>query len=103
VATTVKTDAPDNGAALDALADFRVSTKRAAQFKVADSAKRAPVPAHADGALVMRAARSSDGAPYLLCTAPGVKDTAIPLSAVGAAIAHGVITRDEIKLLLGES
>lgn len=85
----------------DALADFKVSAKRAPMYVAAEKAPRVAVPAVSDAALVTRGAHAKTGVPVLMIV-DGSAYTALPLSAIGAAIAGGVITRDEINALLGQ-
>lgn len=96
MATDVKVKSP-----ADALADFKVSARRAPIYVRADKAPSAPVPAVSDAAIVTRGAHGKTGVPVLLVQ-DGSAQTALPLSAIGAAIASGVISRDEINALLGQ-
>jgi hypothetical protein len=84
---------------VDALADFKVSARRAPIYNVADKAARVAVPAISDAAQVTRGAHAKNGTPVLLVQ-DGSAQHALPLSAIGAAIAGGVITRAEIDALL---
>ena len=97
-----KTDAPEQDAPAldtDALAPFVVSTARD-PFVIADDAIRAPVSAAGADAYVTRAARAGAGTPVLLLVTGRSKPQAIDLSAIGAAITHGAITRVELDALL---
>lgn len=82
----------------DVLADFKVSTRRAPTYTYSDSAPRAFVPAVSDVAFVTRGAHAKSGAPVLL-VCDGSAMTALPLSAIGQAIAGGVIAPAEIAAL----
>jgi hypothetical protein len=85
-------------ATVDTLADFRVSVARPATYKIADNARRVPVPAISDAAYVARGVHAKTGAPALIIT-DGSAQRAIELCAVGAAIAGGAITRAELDAL----
>jgi hypothetical protein len=91
---TKTVDAP----ALDLLADFRTSARRAPMYTAASDATRALVPAVSDAAYVTRGAHAKNGTAVLLVQ-DGSTQTALPLAAVGAAIAAGVITRAELDAL----
>ena len=92
--------APADGA-LELLADFRVTAKRAPIYAAGKDAKRAPVPTVSDVAYVTRGAHTKTGAPVLMVV-DGSTISALALPAIGAAVAGGVISRAEIAALLGE-
>jgi hypothetical protein len=93
---------PAAPAPADVLADFRVAQPRRAMYAAADGAPRASVPAVSDVAYVTRGAHVKSGAPVLMIV-DGSAQSALTLSAIGAAIAGGVISKPEIAALLGES
>src|ERR1035437_962222 len=71
--------------AVDVLADFKVSVARAPRYREVGS--RASVPAISPAAYTVRGVQISDNAPMLLVV-DGSKTSALPLCAIGAAIAH---------------
>lgn len=91
--TTTKTE--------QALAAFRVASPRSGGFAYDAKAKSASVPAISDAAIVTRGARvTRNGAEVpMLLVRDGSATRGLELSAVGAAIASGVITSEEIAAL----
>lgn len=90
----------------DALADFKVATPRTGGYVIADDAVRASVPAISDSAIVARGARvTSKGASVpMLLVKDGSATRGLELSAVGAAIAGGVVSvADFIGLLIPDA
>jgi hypothetical protein len=83
----------------DVLSEFKVAPARKVANVISDNAKRASVDALGDGAFVARGTRSRDDVPVLVLR-HGPQDIALPLLAIGAAIAQGVISRAEIDALL---
>lgn len=99
-------DAPAANVA-DVLADFRVAPARKVAYEANPDAARAHVPAlraseTAPAPIITRGKHTRSGATVLMLV-DGASVTALPLAAIGAAIAHGVVTREEITALLGAS
>jgi hypothetical protein len=98
------TDAPATNAA-DVLADFRIAPARKVIYSFEHGAPRADVPAlrandSAPAPVITRGKHERSGVP-VLALVNGDNVQALPLAAIGAAIAHGVISREEIAALLG--
>lgn len=101
--------APDAPAAnvADVLADFRVAPARKVAYEANPDAARAHVPAlraseTAPAPVITRGKHTRSGVTVLMLV-DGASVTALPLAAIGAAIAHGVVSREEITALLGAS
>lgn len=91
---------PAAPAPVDLLADFKVSTRRAPAYAADADAPRAAVPAVSDVAYVTRGHHVKSGAPVLMVV-DGSAITALPLPAIGMAIAGAVISREEVAALIG--
>lgn len=99
-------DAPATNAAPapDLLAPYKHGAPRKVRFEVIEGSPRADVPAlratEYVPAPVVLLANDRDGVPVLLL-ANGTQMKDMPLSAIGEAIIHGVLPRDEVLGLLG--
>lgn len=95
MAVTAKKDAPSPAAV------FHTHNPVSGGYAVSSDATRAAVPEISEAAYVVRAARvtrKGDEIPVLLVR-DGAANRALELSAIGAALTAGVITREEIEAL----
>jgi hypothetical protein len=91
--------APVDPALSDILADFTVAPVVRAKYTVGENARRAPVKAIHETAYVTRGTDVA-GTPALFVQ-NGTRQDGLALCAVGQALAHGVITPQELIALSG--